>query len=316
MRILVTGARRTGTTWVGSVLGATAGAGYLHEPDSVTDGRWRPFATKALRGLGNSPTIEPRAGAPRAYEELWDAAFSDRVRQVPGQARVARALYRRLSAEQLRAAMGATGARASVTARVVGALAVPAHFEAPGPARRVVKSVQLPFALDWVAARVQAQVVVCCRHPLDVVASARGLNWGSPVGRISPALRAQSLAWGVDLPAPDDPVVGIAWTVGMQMSALDASAGAHPEYHVVDHATLCEDPAREFRKLVDVLGLEWTQSVDEFLRTSDRPGRGYELTRVAAEQRERWRERLSADEASAAIGVLAQFPIAERYEVG
>ena len=91
-RVLVTGAPRSATTWVGVVLGATEGATYLHEPDEIS---WRPFALAALRGQSHAPILAPGEPAPRAYERLWDAAFGEPVHFVPGQQQLARALYAR-----------------------------------------------------------------------------------------------------------------------------------------------------------------------------------------------------------------------------
>ena len=51
-RVLIAGLPRSGTTWVGEVLGRTAGAHYLHEPDNHLV---RPDAWWAKRRLGPSP---------------------------------------------------------------------------------------------------------------------------------------------------------------------------------------------------------------------------------------------------------------------
>src|SRR5205823_1469687 len=74
--ILVAGLPRSGTTWVGEVLGHTAGARYLHEPDNHL---LRPEAWWAKRGLGPYPELAPEQDAP-GYEQLWALAFSGGVR--------------------------------------------------------------------------------------------------------------------------------------------------------------------------------------------------------------------------------------------
>ena len=56
VRVLVAGLPRSGTTWVGEVLGRTAGARYLHEPDNHL---LRPEAWWAKRRLGPYPEVRP-----------------------------------------------------------------------------------------------------------------------------------------------------------------------------------------------------------------------------------------------------------------
>jgi hypothetical protein len=236
------------------------------------------------------------------------------VRYIPGQQRVARALYEKTTPEQREAAIDSEHPRETLRLRLVGLTAVPPHL-GRHVEHQVVKSVRLPFALEWVAARWQPAVVVCFRHPLDVVASALALQWSYTLDSVPPALRSRAAGYGVDVPVSDDLVTCTAWWVGMYMSALDEVVRTHPEFHAVDHAEVCDDPVAEFRRLIDALGLVWTRAVEELIVSSNRSGTGYDLNRVAAEQRNRWRERLSPDDARTAAGVLARFPIVTRYPV-
>ena len=48
---------------------------------------------------------------------------------------------------------------------------------------------------------------------------------------------------------------------------------------------------------------------------SNRPGTGYELHRVQADLPGAWRRRLSPEDARTAAAVIAQLPIAERYDL-
>ena len=211
MRTLVVGTPRSGSTWVGSVLGMTADARYLHEPDDIDE---RPYVMKALRGSAGVPSLRPSDDAPAAYSRLWDAAFGGRVRSLPGQERLARALYRKTTADQRRAALDASDRHETFAIRMVAAVAVPLHLEPP-PEHPVVKSVRLAFALEWVAARWQPSVVVCFRHPLDVVASALDLKWDArdelmmQLNRL--AIRTRAAAYSAGLPDPSNLAACTAW---------------------------------------------------------------------------------------------------------
>jgi hypothetical protein len=70
-RILVIGAPRSGTTWLGNVLAATPGARLAHEPDNTA---FNPDAVESLERYGGYPA--PRVGEHLpAYERLWDPVF-------------------------------------------------------------------------------------------------------------------------------------------------------------------------------------------------------------------------------------------------
>ncbi len=311
MNILVTGVGRSGTTWVGAALGRTAGAAYLHEPDNGDQSR---FALRAMAGLGDHPVLGPDDRAPAALVRLWDVAFGAPPRYVRGQQRAALALSRGASFVEQRA-IGYPG-RSAVTLRLRAAsrLAVPTFLPA-GTRHRIVKSVRVQFALDWISARWNPIVVVCRRHPLHIVASLLELGHDHRIECLSPGARAFAVArFGAAEPETDDPLVCHTWRTGLLSAALDGALRVHPEFHAIDHEDFCREPVEQFHALADALGLEWTSECEAFVQESNRPGSGYELNRVAAEEPEKWRRRLTADEAKIAVRVLAQFPMAERYD--
>src|SRR5439155_939180 len=83
-RVLVAGLPRSGTTWVGEVLGRCAGTRYLHEPDNHL---LRPEAWWAKRALGPYPELRPGTDVDSAgagdYERLWALAFPRGARPSP-----------------------------------------------------------------------------------------------------------------------------------------------------------------------------------------------------------------------------------------
>jgi hypothetical protein len=145
--------------------------------------------------------------APAAYSRLWNAAYGARVRSLPGQAQLAHALYQKTTPDQRSAAIKATDPHATFTIRLAKALAVPLHLKVP-VAHPVVKSVRLSFTLEWVAAQWAPAVVVCLRHPLEVVASALDLKWDARPELIvqwkRPELRTRAAIYGVELPDHSD----------------------------------------------------------------------------------------------------------------
>jgi hypothetical protein len=310
-RVLVVGAARSGTTWVGEVLGKTQGASYLHEPDSFD---WVPFAARARAGLGLLPAVEPGDPAPRLYAKMWDAAFQARREALRND--VATRIYARIG-ENEKYKMLPPGGRRSRRLRVVTRLAGP-RYSARGAAHLVVKSVTVPLALEWIAARTGASVVLVRRNPLDVIASRVALGpmfLGNVLDYVDEQSVASRLArWNAPpRPAQTDRFANFVWMAGFTMSAYDEVAAAHPEFHVVDHESLCADPVRRFRRLVMQLGLDWTDDCEAYLHSSNTPGTGFETKRVAAELGGNWPMHLSAEQAATARRILSQFPIARLY---
>ena len=170
--------------------------------------------------------------------------------------------------------------------------------------------------VEWIVANWHPTVVVCRRHPLDVVASRMDLVDRVPIGEVAPEMRNEARRrYGVEIPAANDDVAVLAWRVGVQMSALYELLVAHPQFHAVDHEELCRDPVGRFRALADTLGLDWSTENDAALVASNRPGTGYELNRIQADLPGAWRRRLSPEDARTAAAVIAQLPIAERYDL-
>ena len=117
-RVLVAGIPRSGTTWVGRVLGQADGSCYVHEPDNHLV---RPEAWWAKRELGAYPRLHP--GPPAAdYERLFRVAFAGGAR--PSLLYTwARALHRCVPRRELRTG-GGRGEPAG-TRRLARGLAAP-----------------------------------------------------------------------------------------------------------------------------------------------------------------------------------------------
>jgi hypothetical protein len=311
MRILVVGPGRSCTSWVARTLGSTPGAGYLLEPDNP---RTSPFALRAAAGMGVPPILQPDEPGSPDTRRLWDVALGAPVRYVRGQQRIALWLHSKSSHDERSRMMIVEGLTPSMRLRVTAALAVPRHLPAP-TRHRVVKSVGSHFMVDWIAAHWKPTVVVCRRHPLDVVASRLAL-WDPGGGDVTDSERDEAnRRYGVKIPLANDHLAACAWGVGVQMSAFDDALRANPQYHVVDHEDLCRDPVGQFRSLARAVGLEWTAENEAAVEASNRPGSGYEMNRIAADLPGSWRRRLSADEARIAVDAIAHFPIAARYDL-
>ena len=307
--VLVVGPARSGTTWVGEVLGEAVGGRYVIEPDNVVE---VPFAGRARAGLGSWAVLAAGVEAPSDYERLWDVALG--ARRKSARNALARRLYASVPEPDKVESLDPQRPSLAVRHRLALRLAQPGCVRGSGP--RVVKSIDAVFALDWLLARYDLRVVLVRRHPLDVLAS----QW-ELFSEIEPcrypndrAVTARMERWRIPPSPSDDRFAERAWYVGFEMSAYQEAADSNPEIRVASHEALCADPLREFRRLVADVGLEWSPECEQYLHASNVAGTGYERKRVAAEEPGKWRTRLSDEQLHVARQTLRYFPIARLYD--
>ena len=153
--ILVTGAHRSGTTWVGRMLAQAPNVLYIREPFNVTD--------PPGRGICNLRT------------ELWFQYIALRERTSSPQA-----------AEQdhcpgLRSPRGLCGCSSSFAdtyKAMLEYLRFRRHRRAG--ARALIKDPLAVFSAEWLASAFDMHVIVMVRHPVAFVGSIRKLNWSHP----------------------------------------------------------------------------------------------------------------------------------------
>jgi Sulfotransferase family len=304
--LLVVGAPRTGTTWVAQVLSRANGVTWINEPDN----EWpNTYALKAKLALGRFPVLTETDRAPRAYERLWRRSLAG-YRQGRYQEALAWKLDQkdRTMQDLWRAMCDHADPRLSARLRLLTWLArPPSRPGGSGPV--MVKSVHAPLALEWISARLRPRILVVLRHPLNVIASWLGLGWGGCALESNPRIRVRFEArWGLPrLADRDSTIERLSWEAGLFTSALRDGADRHPDWFVVSHDDLCRDPASGFRDLFDRVGLGWTSEAQAFLEEANRPGEGWSGYRVAAEQPERWRHRLTGEQLEEIWSVLSRF---------
>ena len=290
------------------VLGRAASARVVHEPDNET---CNPFALRAKTSLGRFPVLGPDDPAPLAYHDLWSRAFEGAGQAANARWLTAKALLWTADAD-LDAAFDRGGNRLSARLRLISALACrpPAPLpEQPGDQPVLIKSVHASLAAEWVARRWRPRVVVVLRNPLNVVASHVALGWGAS-GLDYPFLHRglARMPWVPAVHPADAPLSRLAWQIGLFVAALETAAQRNPGWIVVSHEELCRDPSGGFQRLCASLGLPWSEEAAEFLAASDRPGKGLETRRVAAEQPSNWTRRLTPAQVDEVVRVLSAFP--------
>ncbi len=230
--ILVTGAHRSGTTWVGKMLASHPRVGYVHEPlnahthpdcpdqhqwHHVTDrdeDRYRAYLEPYLR-----------------FRHSWWQDFRSR----PDPRRAAGATMRCLQALGLRLWT-----------------------------RPLMKDPIAIFSAEWLARAFDMDVVVMIRHPAAFASSVKRLDWGVPFQCVldQPRLLQAYLAPFEDdirrlCAAPVDLVEHAILAWRLVYATVRQYRARHPEWVFVRHEDLSLDPVAGFRGLFARVGLDF-----------------------------------------------------------
>ncbi len=285
--ILVTGCFRSGTTWVGSVLGASRSVSVISEP----------LHTRHRRAL-----FEPRI--PLLYPYIHSANAADYEvayeRMLAG-----RYTWRNIRHDIRRPTDIAVAAKdiAEFTGR-----------RARG-SRPLVKDPLALFSTPWLQGRFGFHVVILVRHPAAIMYSQQRLNWRFNFRHLvaQPNLMDDLLSpWAeqierlantdqVDLPEES----ALVWR--LIYGVTDQWRDTHPEWSVVRHEDLSTTPQEEFRTLCQRVELAFCERIAQRLHSttmSTNPtmapsGVAHQLERNSAANVGVWKYRLThADQMS------------------
>jgi hypothetical protein len=250
--ILITGMARSGGSWVSRMVAGSGEVVHINEP----------FNRRHPPGL--TPGIL-RVPPPRAYqyvgahnEEKYVAGFRDMLR------------LRYNFAAELRVNRGAYD------------LAKMAKYGAAfayGRVRRLLPLVDDPymvFAAEWMAERLDCQVVVLVRHPAGIVSSLTriGDGWSDNLPDIAaqPELVRDHLTpYAEELERaarePLDPIAHGALLWRLIHAGIAQQAARNPRIVVVRYEDMATDPVNEFRKLYDrIEGITFNRDAEQAVR--------------------------------------------------
>jgi sulfotransferase family protein len=248
--ILVTGAHRSGTTWVGKMLALAPGTGYVHEP----------FSPLTAPGISSAPF-----GRFFTYVTPENAA-----RYEPGLQRTLAFDYS--VGRQLRAVR--TPRDACHSAQDLAAFARARRARA----RPVVKDPIALFSAEWLAERFGMDVVVTVRHPAGFAASLLRLGWThrfedfladdrllrDRLRGFEDEIRTQAARPGDVL----DQAI-LLWRICYR--TVDGYRGRHPGWTFVRHEGLSRDPVPGFAGLYERVGLELTEAARRGIERASAP---------------------------------------------
>lgn len=273
--ILVTGAHRSGTTWVGKMLALAPGVAYLHEPFNprFSAGRFdRYFIVVTGENEDRyAPELE------RVLELRYDLAARLRTRRRPRD--LARAVRDFTRVERMRRSAS----------------------------RPLVKDPIALLSAEWLAKRFDMEVVVLIRHPAAFAASLKRLGWkhsfanflddGLPevLGPYEDEIREQA-------GRPGDILTQAALLWRVLYDAVDGYRERQPGWTFLRHEDASVDPVATFGRLYEQLGLELTPEARATIESASAPENPAELRTPHAVELDsaaslgRWREELTPEE--------------------
>jgi Sulfotransferase family len=277
--ILVTGAHRSGTTWVGKMLALAPGVGYVHEPFS-------PLTAPGISGAQFDRffayvTAENAAEYVPALEQTL--GFDYGVRRQLGAIRSLRDAFH-----------SARDYSAFVRARA-------AH------ARPLVKDPIALFSAEWLAERFEMDVVVMIRHPAGFASSLQRFGWTHDFGEFlddERLMRDHLAAFEDEIraqarePAEVLEQAILLWRICYRV--VDGYRQRHPSWAFVRHEDLSREPLPAFGRLYERLGLELSERARREIQrfsASTNPAEAPSKHSVRVDSRANlagWRSRLSA----------------------
>lgn len=238
--ILVTGAPRSGTTWLGNVLTLAPGTGNVHEPFN----RDYPHPGICRAGLTHflylTEADDARYLAPLGDTLSWRYSVRAQLRATRSPKALARfardyAYFQKMRRQR---------------------------------AQTILKDPLALFAAEWIGQRFGARTVVTIRHPAGFVASMRAAKYimNFSAFQRQPRLMAERLApFAAEIaaaaphPSPSIEANALLWRI--LHHHIDRLRTEHPDWIFVRHEDLSHDPAAEFPAIFARLGLDFTPEV-------------------------------------------------------
>ncbi|WP_084130359.1 sulfotransferase [Demequina sp. NBRC 110055] len=285
--IVVTGCPRSGTTWVGSTVGAASEVFYLYEP-------FNDEAPHPLRVSERYQYVDPTAPA----DAIADVATLVDMGRLGSRVRAT-----------ARAARLGTGFRSELPSHLAVHEAVRAPGRYVGARRTLVKDPLAFFAAEWLEAQYGARVVMMVRHPAGMISSYLKLGWPCEVDsllrqpgivdRFAPPLESEITRYRHD---PDDRLGALILQWKLFAHAALALRDLHPDWIYMSHENVCEAPVDQYRALFGRLGLTWTPRIERKViadstssQVDPAQHRQHALQRDSRAVADAWRARLGAE---------------------
>jgi hypothetical protein len=273
--ILVTGAHRSGSTWVGRMIALSPGVGFIHEPFNL---RHRPGICKAR------------------FEQWFPYLCEANGERYANDIRACLD-FRYCLTDELKAL------------KSLRDFARMARDYAAFTKHRLLRSRALQkdpiaiFSAAWLAGRFDMDVVVLIRHPAAFAGSLKSAGWTFPFEHflqqdLLMERHLSSYRYDIEkqIDHPTD-IIGQAillWNV-IHYVILKYQR-EHSNWHFLRHEDLSRNTVEEFRRLYVSLGLEFTDTIAAKIKKHSSAKKAAALKRDSTSNISTWKRRLTASE--------------------
>jgi hypothetical protein len=300
--ILVTGAHRTGTSWVGKMLAAGEGVTYISEPLNVLH---RP-------GVMRAPVDYWYIYICRENEGIYLLALRETLRF---------RYHTWAEIRSLRSGKDLLRMGRDWSSFLRGRM---------GGHRPLLKDPFAVFSLPWFIEQLGCQVVVTVRHPAAFASSLKRLNWPFQIGDLlaQPLLMRDWLEpyrqeMEALLSASDDTIERGSLLWRMVYGVVSACCQRFPQITIVRHEDLSLKPVEGYRSLYAALGIPFSEKIENVILNSSSSENPKELSKKKAHavrldsrsNLDNWKRRLSPEEIERIHGMTADLA-AEFYPDG
>jgi len=280
--ILVTGAPRSGTTWVGRTIAAARSVRYIHEPFQV---------------------MQPRCACGNQFDHWFSYVSGEQQAKVAG---------------HLRHVLGSPLNRFDLLNLVIRLRTAPSlkyslqqlyrYGHSLFRSRPLLKAPIACLSADWLASTFDMDVIVTVRHPAAFVSSYKKLNWSHPFSHFAaqPALMQEQLHPFEEeihrfIRDPQDIVdqASLLWRLIYFVLLKNQQKN---DWMLVRHEDIACDPHHYFRGIFRRLGLPYTRWISRRVnaQTDSESTTGgndpYNIKRNSRQVLGRWKHELTSDE--------------------
>ena len=325
--ILLVGIPRSGSTWATQVLSRAEGCTNVQEPDNEKE---NPLAYILKKNLHRFPYLRENMESPDYYC-LWNIVFSDK--KIPYQ--ILHIFEKYFMPDQWILEFMVGGKCGYIHEpgffrfvkeshvlkgnKIIWGLKqkkyainrIAKYFYIKQSTNRIiVKSVHASLSIPWIEKYFKPQIVVMLRNPLNIIASYLSLRMAESIRNIfiQKELIQDHLTEFMDIVySAKNRVQQIAVQIGAIYKVLENQIAQHPEWIVIKHETLCEDPLEEFKQLYHELDLNWTTETENFIKASNKEGKGFSRNRVAKNEIDKWKRKLTSEQIKDINRCIASF---------
>lgn len=234
--MIVTGVPRSGTTWIGKIISLSKQYHYVPEfinPDGGIYRNMKPF--KWFQFINSENFLKFK----KYFDELLNFQY------VQSSIRLDKSLIEKL-------------------------LNTIHYYQKKylGYPQALLKEPQSCFSSEFLCNRLDLNVIIIIRHPAAVVNSFKRVGWNvdfSPILEQSTLVKEHLSSYETLMKNnPKDDVVGnVSILYLIIMDVLTKFINRNPDWIIVKHEELCNDPINEFKKLYKKLGLAFTKKIEK-----------------------------------------------------